>query len=835
MKGEAVTRLTTAGSTGAPVASRRSAAYNTSRWWQGILRMLCVTTLAIIVYTIIFVPWTVGHPGFWMSRDGILHEVTPESPAEAAGLRPGDRVIEIDGVRLQDIGGLDGHPGETARYVVDREGSRLEVRLPLTDLPLSDQAARIIEAALALAFWFASVAVWSANPRGRIARRFLFVGLALALVEALDFHGARMQLWALAGADAALLAAVPALFALFATFPVPMTQRWQRWGGGLVYTIGATLIIWGVGEYAVKGPMGVSQAFRDARDAYFIAMLLWIGWMAIRPIPGSPGLIAAAWRRLTGNGSMPNPTPPGMGRRRLLLLGAALSFAPTILAQILPLIDAAAHPVSTAYTLPWALLLPASILYAVRSGEFGRGERWVNRGLAGAAAIGVVIGSLAGVWPMIERWVPDGSGRSVVLTAFSVVTGLLVIAVYRGILWMVDWARHGGWYSFESVVGRANSGFETARGSSQLVAVMLDVARDMRFDQAVVFWRKRGKLDVAGGYGYPDDETLNWQLPGDGAIVRRLAAAGRMVAMADLITSAMHEHIADSERAVLICEDLRTWLPLLSRGECLGALVLGHRSAEDELSPSDQGILETVRASASTAAQRATLVERLEEQIDEKEKARQEVVEARDEERKRLADRLHEEPVQLLYRVDMDLAALHREGCVMGDEATLEPVRGRIGEAIASIRAVFSELYQQNLAFAGLATAIESDVAEFETRHPEIDVELRLDPSGRDRQLAPNQRDRLFGVYREAMQNAAKHSGASCIVVALSADEGSITLKVEDNGRGFLVPSELSEYAWEGHVGMLSMSDRAKALGSELRVQSEPGRGTVVAVTVPLS
>ena len=83
------------------------------------------------------------------------------------------------------------------------------------------------------------------------------------------------------------------------------------------------------------------------------------------------------------------------------------------------------------------------------------------------------------------------------------------------------------------------------------------------------------------------------------------------------------------------------------------------------------------------------------------------------------------------------------------------------------------------------------------------------------------------------MTNAVKHARASQVSIHLEMASGELSLRVADNGRGFEQDEAFSEVG--GHFGLLGMRERAERLGGELRLHSEPGQGTEVAVTVPIS
>jgi signal transduction histidine kinase len=88
----------------------------------------------------------------------------------------------------------------------------------------------------------------------------------------------------------------------------------------------------------------------------------------------------------------------------------------------------------------------------------------------------------------------------------------------------------------------------------------------------------------------------------------------------------------------------------------------------------------------------------------------------------------------------------------------------------------------------------------------------------------------LYQIAREALMNAARHSGATAIVTSITASPASLRLDVSDNGRG-IEPELLLAGGRRGHWGLLGMRERARQIGSEIRITSFLGAGTVVSST----
>jgi len=129
-----------------------------------------------------------------------------------------------------------------------------------------------------------------------------------------------------------------------------------------------------------------------------------------------------------------------------------------------------------------------------------------------------------------------------------------------------------------------------------------------------------------------------------------------------------------------------------------------------------------------------------------------------------------------------------------------------------------SDLTQRMRRFAGDTLVGRNIEPRFSAPETEFDIKLNADL-----------RREVFLIFKEAINNAARHAGCAVVEVALLIDEGAIRLKVSDNGCG-LDPSRVNE-----GQGLVSMGLRAERLDGKLSVTSQPGAGTTVTLNAPLS
>jgi two-component system sensor histidine kinase UhpB len=101
--------------------------------------------------------------------------------------------------------------------------------------------------------------------------------------------------------------------------------------------------------------------------------------------------------------------------------------------------------------------------------------------------------------------------------------------------------------------------------------------------------------------------------------------------------------------------------------------------------------------------------------------------------------------------------------------------------------------------------------------------------------LAPGLAIACFRVAQEALTNVARHAAARHVWIELSQSERVLELVIRDDGVGFEVASTQEQAATRGSLGLLGMRERVEILGGTLKVESEPGRGTRVRASFPLS
>ncbi|KAA0111147.1 sensor histidine kinase [Mycolicibacterium sp. P1-5] len=189
---------------------------------------------------------------------------------------------------------------------------------------------------------------------------------------------------------------------------------------------------------------------------------------------------------------------------------------------------------------------------------------------------------------------------------------------------------------------------------------------------------------------------------------------------------------------------------------------------------------------------------------------------------RRLSEQLHDGPLQNLLAARLDLEDLREQPSALG----FERVDAALQDAVNMLRSAVSTLHPQVLAQVGLGAALRELVGQYE-RRLNITIDCAVDEVGK-----PASQALLYRAARELLANAHKHSRATRLRVELDREDGSLVLRVIDNGVGF-DPAVLDRKVAEGHIGLSSLVVGVEAMGGSVRLIETPGGGTTAVVTVP--
>ena len=209
---------------------------------------------------------------------------------------------------------------------------------------------------------------------------------------------------------------------------------------------------------------------------------------------------------------------------------------------------------------------------------------------------------------------------------------------------------------------------------------------------------------------------------------------------------------------------------------------------------------------------------------------RRRLMDSNEAERNKLAQDLHDGPMQDLHSITYQIAAMEDE---VSEEvrSNLMTIQNTVNGINRELRAIAYNLRPPALSKFGLAQSIKSHADEFMAKHPEQHIQLELVT---DRGvIAEEVRIALFRIYQQSMANIMLHANATQVTIRLNLDGDAVTLEIQDNGQGFNVPEKWLSLVRAGHYGLAGTKDRVEALGGDFKVISAPGEGTHIIVSIP--
>jgi len=249
-------------------------------------------------------------------------------------------------------------------------------------------------------------------------------------------------------------------------------------------------------------------------------------------------------------------------------------------------------------------------------------------------------------------------------------------------------------------------------------------------------------------------------------------------------------------------------------GQSMGVM-LAQSETPDSYTEEDEKILEMLAAHAATALENAKLYQVVQRS-------------AADKERQRLARHLHDSVTQSLYSLALmtnGWAAMSEKGELKNPVDSFRQLEGLSVQALGEMRLLIHQLRPPVLEETGLVGALQERLEAVEHR---VGLETNLLTEGDLEGLPQQVEEEFFHISQEALNNALRHAEASNIQIRIVVENGSASLAVEDDGRGF-DPAESN-----GGLGLITMRERAESLGGDFKLISDDDHGTVVEVRLKL-
>ena len=236
-----------------------------------------------------------------------------------------------------------------------------------------------------------------------------------------------------------------------------------------------------------------------------------------------------------------------------------------------------------------------------------------------------------------------------------------------------------------------------------------------------------------------------------------------------------------------------------------------------------------------TEGQKARLLEQSQDMQRQLRRMSHHILNAQEEERKRISRELHDEIAQTLVGINVQLAALTSgAGGKLGDrKKQLVRTQRLVEQAVERVHRFARELRPSALDHLGLVPTLLSLTKDF-TRRTGVRVRITAPASRWIEQLDGAGRTALFRVAQEALTNVARHAKASTVHVSVEVLVAAVRLRVRDNGKSFHV-GRVTHAKRFARLGLIGMRERMEMVAGTFSIESAPGKGTTVTAEVPFS
>lgn len=212
------------------------------------------------------------------------------------------------------------------------------------------------------------------------------------------------------------------------------------------------------------------------------------------------------------------------------------------------------------------------------------------------------------------------------------------------------------------------------------------------------------------------------------------------------------------------------------------------------------------------------------------------IIEAQEEERKRVSREIHDGPVQMLANVMMRSELIERIFRDRGAEDGFQEIknlRQNVRNALYEVRRIIYDLRPMALDDLGLIPTLRKYLYTTEEYNGKVKIHFQCIGETEDQRLAPQFEVALFRLAQEAVSNALKHSESEEITVKVEITKDFVILMIKDNGKGF----DLKEAKEKKNksFGLLGMKERVDLLEGTMTIDSKIGLGTFIMIKVPLS
>jgi two-component system sensor histidine kinase ComP len=776
--------------------------FATNPKWQVIFAILILFVIILFnSFFYIFRPYD-GMEVYQEAPLGEVYKVYPGGPADMASVRVGDQILAIDNKlidpsRSEPLYRAGIKPGDTVRYELERQG--IQISLPLTIGRYSDNLTLLGSYLgiqfLSIGLWLIGLVLTLFAPQDDARSRLLSIGfLTAGLTAAVGGASGWNSFWGANTIQKVLLSLLAlVIVSAHLAFPSVSLPRYRKVIISLVFAIAALLsVLVMINDWILKPlsyPLSITYGIYLRQVVLIFFMLSWLVAVALlirnRFLSHDPEI-----RRQTG----------------IVIWGMVLGFGPFFAFTLLPYTLFGQEYLAGSYTILFMLILPLAYAFVIFQRKLLKVDFIINRIVVWFTLImliliaSILIFGLLVVLFHLPSQIPIFGGLIAVLIA------LPFTSLSKGVQAHVDRVLYGSHYDFVTVTSNLSSRLAQPLDRNRLVELLTQhLPKQMGIQQAVLFFTDGDRLEISG-----TNET-RIPVPVIEELCQALLMYRRPVRAAQLWGGILS---ANTQICLKDCSWVQVYAPLIAEGKLQGILMLGLRTSGNVYSDEDLRIIATVAEQGALASTNLVLVETLRGLA-------QQLVRTEEEQRKRLANDLHDTVLQELFYIKQGLRR----------NPSNPELLDYLDELIQNLRQMI-KTQRPPLLNQGLPLALQGLVEDMQKRATSSTVITWQSNLDGNLLLNDEQATSVYRIAQEALNNAIKHARAQRIEVKLNQDtHGVVQLQVKDDGIGTSGPDKDMKMD-PNHFGWVLMQERATMIGADLKIHTHLGEGTTVILEV---
>jgi len=422
-------------------------------------------------------------------------------------------------------------------------------------------------------------------------------------------------------------------------------------------------------------------------------------------------------------------------------------------------------------------------------------------------------------------------------TLSAAAVALLVYWLRPIFLGMIDQLFYRKTYSYRQALRSFSSKMGNIINLNELADEMLPtIVKALRIPQAKLLFEDISSGDFTTQFTYPKVKAKSSDEPRfnlDNPIVAWLGKAASPLDLKKIDGIPQFKGLWQTERENLVASDLELLCPIKSRGKLIGILALGRKRSNALYPQEDIELVMSLANQAGIIMENARMFDSLKKQQLQVQQLLAQVVQAQEEERKRISVDLHDSVAQWLaaasYRAQTVNALLSGSDNNKAQDE-LAAMESTIDKSLKELRRVLIGLRPPALDELGLSHALRQSLEDLKTNG----VDCQFSEVGTPVRLPSDIEIAIYRVVQEAFTNVRKHANATKVNLRLQFQADKLLVEIRDNGRGFDLSQTLDSAISVGHMGLLGMKQRAETLGGNIKIKTGEGIGTTIILRFPI-